>query len=1198
MIMDICTYNIRGLNNKQSFVKDFINLHQLSFIALLETRVKEPSAQSISKFISPNFTWMFNYSHHRNGRIWVGFNANIWNVLFVSCSAQHINCSVRHLNSGMSFLMSFVYAFNGGIERRPLWQDLVLTSTQLPDGTPWCVCGDFNICLGPSEASYLVRWNNHMEDFRSCLSRVGLSDLRNTGPIFTWWDCCISSPKFKKLDRCLVNGDWLATFGGALAKTLPRGISDHSPIGILLGLHVEKVHKPFQFFNHLIYHRDFLEVVRSAWNIEVAGNPWFILTSKLKSVKVALRRLNSLNGNLQEIVLTARNNLLSFQENLPLIPSSSQLQDEKTLIDAFNKALLDEELFLKQKSRVKWLKCGDANNGFFFKSCRNRWNQNKILQITDDNGVSISGHREVANVAVEYYRNLLGNSHGVADIPADITLPRITEAQSLELLQPFNNDDIFCTLKSMPKNKSPGPDGFPAEFYVATWAIVGDDVCRAIMYFFHSLHMPRMINSAVLALVPKCQSPTVMADFRPIACCNTLYKCITKLIASRLKCVLPALISSPQSAFIPGRKIGDNILLAQALLRDYHHKIGPSRCAFKVDLRKAFDTLSWQFLHSALLRMGFPLQFINLVMTCVRGSMLSVKINGAIEGYFSAGSGLRQGDPLSPYLFVISMEILTACLQHQSSMAGFKHHWHTKELDITHIMFADDIFMFCHGDSTSISKLMMGLNQFSSCSGLHPNCLKSNFFVSNVDAETFDFIQNTTGFSEGTLPIKYLGLPLISSQLTYRLCLPLISRIRDHIDAWVNKCLGQAGRLQLIKAILFGMHNYWSMHFMLPKAVLKKIQSLFCKFLWGGSSDNTKLVKVSWSVCSLPKLEGGLGLRDLCSWNKAACLHQLWRILQPTDQSLWLIWFKRIFLKRRAFWTMSIPCKVSWCIRKILQLRHLALSHIRYEVGAFSKFLFWHDPWFHGESLLSKFRSDIISLADSHNFAEVGEYIVNSSWNLPTSNHLDIIELRRRILPISIHSRDVISWGLISNNQVSVTMIWDFLRPRASKPIWFDAVWHVFSIPKCSFLLWLVLKERLLTRDRMLRFNMQTEIVCVLCNNATESHSHLFGSCPYTSEVLCIKGIHFTGDWTSYTSGRFFLNRCTGTKKLVGFLFIASAFFLIWKERNSRIHDTSHCVPACTIRDTVKRMLREKLHSSKRFNREASRDFNLILDLY
>lgn len=173
--------------------------------------------------------------------------------------------------------------------------------------------------------------------------------------------------------------------------------------------------------------------------------------------------------------------------------------------------------------------------------------------------------------------------------------------------------------------------------------------------------------------------------------------------------------------------------------------------------------------------------------------------------------------------------------------------------------------------------------------------------VCNVDQVVVDHIISSSGFVEGSIPVKYLGLPLISSQLTSRHCLPLVMRIRSRIDAWFNCALSQAGRLQLLKIILFGIQNFWASHFVLPKSVIKRLQSLFVRFLWGGSSSNTKLVKVSWSDCCIPKVEGGLGLRDLSTWNTASCLFQLWRITQPSSSSLWLMWFQRTFLKNKAF---------------------------------------------------------------------------------------------------------------------------------------------------------------------------------------------------------------------------------------------------------------------------------------------------------
>ncbi|XP_017227807.1 uncharacterized protein LOC108203403 [Daucus carota subsp. sativus] len=651
-----------------------------------------------------------------------------------------------------------------------------------------------------------------------------------------------------------------------------------------------------------------------------------------------------------------------------------------------------------------------------------------------------------------------------------------------------------------------------------------------------------------------------------------------------------------KSAFVPGRKIGDSIMLAQALFRNYHLNSGPSRCAFKIDLRKAFDSISWSFISSVLSLMGFPPVFKDLIMTCIFGSMLSVKINGAIEGFFAAGSGLRQGDPLSPYLFVLCMEILRSCLEKHTSLPDFKHHWLSKDLKITHISFADDILMFCHGDSVSVDRLLAGLNEFSHCSGMRINSAKSQFFISNVDDGLKHHIRVSTGFSEGSLPAKYLGLPLISTKLSMRCCLPLIVRVQNRIDSWLNTCLNQAGRLQLIKAVLFGLQGYWSAHLLLPKSVLKKLQSLFVKFLWGGSSDNHKVVKVKWSDCCFPKIEGGLGLYDLCQWNNAVFLFHLWRITQPDNNSLWIMWFKRTYLKRRAFWTMDFPKNAPWCIRKILQLRPLALRFINYHVGASSNFLLWHDPWVNNKPLLSYCHPDVISSSNSRLFDKVASFMSNSSWLLPSSNHLDVIQLRSLIGSIPIHSRDSITW--MNSASIKISSIWQCIRSISTTPPWIIGVWHQFAIPKCAFTLWLAFKERLLTKDRMIKFNMNTDLACIFCNRAIETHSHLFGSFEFMTDILNASAFNFTGVWQSYLNGQFFLGPIRGIRKYIGLLYLAIFVYLLWQERNLRRHDPGHNSSAASIIFKVKLMMKEKLHSNKKFKLALKKNPSLVLDLY
>ncbi|XP_031287107.1 uncharacterized protein LOC116145808 [Pistacia vera] len=202
------------------------------------------------------------------------------------------------------------------------------------------------------------------------------------------------------------------------------------------------------------------------------------------------------------------------------------------------------------------------------------------------------------------------------------------------LTAPITDDEIRIALFSIPDDKASGPDGFTSLFFKRAWDIIGTDFRDAVRHFFATNEMPRCVNATRIALVPKVESPSRMTDFRPISCCNVLYKCISTVIVNRFKVVLPDIIGVSQSAFVLGRRISDNILLTQELLRNYHLG-GPSpRFALKVDIRKAFDTVSWEFILLGLRTVGFPERMVRWIMTCISTPYFSVALNGELHDFF------------------------------------------------------------------------------------------------------------------------------------------------------------------------------------------------------------------------------------------------------------------------------------------------------------------------------------------------------------------------------------------------------------------------------------------------------------------------------------------------------------------------------------------------------------------------------------
>jgi len=316
---------------------------------------------------------------------------------------------------------------------------------------------------------------------------------------------------------------------------------------------------------------------------------------------------------------------------------------------------------------------------FFFKAVKSHHARSKIVSITREDGSRIEDPNAIKEEAIKYFQRLLSENQPRPTLDYDLlgrALPRrLDNSQCGELAREVTNEEIKDAIFSMKDSKAPGPDGFNALLKKRAWNIVGSLVCAAVKSFFRSGRILREMNVTAISLIPKVPNPTMLKDFRPISCCNTIYKCIAKILANRLKVVIPHLVGKQQTAFVKGRRIGDNILLAQELLRNFHRDRGSPRCAIKVDLMKAYDTVKWEFLIAVLRTVGFPEIVIQWITECISTVKFSININGELCGFFAGEKGLRQGDPMSPYLFVLAMEVFSGLMNKMSTNKRFKFHW-------------------------------------------------------------------------------------------------------------------------------------------------------------------------------------------------------------------------------------------------------------------------------------------------------------------------------------------------------------------------------------------------------------------------------------------------------------------------------------------------------------------------------------------
>lgn len=280
----------------------------------------------------------------------------------------------------------------------------------------------------------------------------------------------------------------------------------------------------------------------------------------------------------------------------------------------------------------------------------------------------------------------------------DVVKNKISPANHDYPQQEFSTAEVFDAIKQMKSFAAPGPDGLPALFYQSYWEDIGSDITNFVLNILNHNCDIGNINHTLLCLIPKIKNPTLPSDYIPIALCNVLFKIITKTIANRLKKILNDIVSPQQSAFIPNRLITDNTILAyEAFHYLKNHKNRKNGVVgIKLDLEKAYDRVEWDFLESTLFTMGFPINLVNTIVLCVRSVSFSILINGSHSTTFKPKRGIRQGDPLSPYLFILCAEVLSGLIT--------RCHEKGKLHDITiarnaptlsHLFFADDSMIFC-----------------------------------------------------------------------------------------------------------------------------------------------------------------------------------------------------------------------------------------------------------------------------------------------------------------------------------------------------------------------------------------------------------------------------------------------------------------------------------------------------------------------
>ncbi|GJX27849.1 RNA-directed DNA polymerase, eukaryota [Tanacetum coccineum] len=501
-----------------------------------------------------------------------------------------------------------------------------------------------------------------------------------------------------------------------------------------------------------------------------------------------------------------------------------------------------------QKAKVKWSIEGDENSKFFHGII------NKKRSTLAIRGMMVNGEWVIdPNRVKEEFRKHF--SHQFLKPPdsrctLNFAFPKQLIAEQRDFLDGWvSREEIRKAVWDCGVNKSPGPNGFTFDFFCKFWDLIGTEFSEAIEWFLEYDVFPKGCNSSFIALIPKIQDAKFCSDYRPISL------------------------------------IGNGPFILNELLT-WCKKLKKQAMIFKVDFAKVYDSVRWDFLDDVLHSFGFGLKWRRWVKGCLSSAMTSILVNGSPSSEFSFERGLKQGDPLSLYLFILVMETLNLSFNRVVADGIYSGITIGTSMKVSHLFYADDVVFVGEWSRNNIQSLVKVLHIFYLASGLKINLVKSNLLGVGVHPEEVMQAANLIGCSVLKLPFKYLRVMIGNSMSRKLSWAPIIQKIQSRLSKWKAKTLSIGGRLMLLKSVLGATPIYSMSIYKVPTGILDLMESIRNKLFNGAVGKESKITWVPWKKVLAAKENGGLGISSYWALNRALLCKWIWLFLNR-DNSLW-----------------------------------------------------------------------------------------------------------------------------------------------------------------------------------------------------------------------------------------------------------------------------------------------------------------------
>ncbi|XP_071923241.1 uncharacterized protein [Coffea arabica] len=1161
-------------------LKEENRLLSSNIIFLSETKNRKNYMEKVKKILDFENSFIVEAMNR------IGGMALLWNnevkISEVLGTTFTIEAKVEDEEKKESWWFIGIYASCDGQIRRKQWE--VLNRRKSLWGAKWIIMVDFNdITSNDEKWGGRVTDNGSFQDFKNFINDNQLVDVGYEGKPWTWSNNWYGPGVVKeRLDRGLCTLEWSKCYEEANCTHIESQASDHSMLLLETQKDRKQRRKRFQFDKRWLQQSEVDEVVKKAWDIPCTGTRWFKVKEKIKNCRIELLKWSSSKkGNSSEKIKWCKSQI----EEIKASNGDNKKQQVQDMKGQLKKAYEEEEAFWNQKSRLRWLKEGDKNTQFFHATVKGRRKRNRLQKLRKESGEWTTNDEELGGEIAKYYVDLFKSTANgqLEEILTGIPIT-ITEHMNKDLTKKVDEIEIKNAFFSMDPNKAPGNDGMSPLFFQKFWSLIKKDLVNAIQGFFHHGVILKAINHTVISLIPKVDCPTEINQYRPISLCQVVYKALAKILVNRLKPFLSRCISKSQSAFVPGRQILDNVILSHELMHYLKNKRQGSvgSMAVKLDMSKAYDRVEWSFLKAIMEKMGFCSTWVNWIMACISTVTYSFNINGEHKEFVTPSRGIRQGDPLSPYLFLLCSEGLSSLLQKakiDKELTGIKIC--RKAPTITHLFFADDSLVFCKANKQEAEKLKRILKVYEEATGQLINMDKSSVLFSkntlpSVKSEVCQAMGSIKQVEQG----KYLGLPMAITRSKEQVFGFVRNSIDKKLKGWRNKLLSQAGKEIMIKAVAMAMPTYTMSCFRLTNKMCKEISSKMADYWWGDADGKKKLHWISWKKLTAKRSNGGMGFKDLKLFNKALLAKQIWKIITQPNLLVSRV-LKEKYYPKQSLFNGKVPQNASWIWQSLAGVRKELQEGIRRKIGNGRGTRIWEDNWIpgtvEGKPTTTRPLGCQLTL--------VSDLIRHNRWNrvlvFKTFNSQDA----ERILsiPLSVTGcEDSYFWMHSQAGQYTVHSGYKaWLKAEENKytrrkedagtsfegtnsKIW-NSLWQQKVSQKLKVFIWKCLHGGLPVKEAIFSRTKLGNPICTGCGEKVETIEHMLLQCAKVKEIWKMAPVqwdgieHLSDNFTKWWSAIQEAQASRGVEDQVNITI--NILWQIWKSRNNREFNYKEKVP-------------------------------------